>query len=44
MSQDLRSMIHKWELMKLKCFYKAKDTVNWTKRQLGKDLYKAYIL
>ena len=31
MTQALRSTIDKWELMKLKSFYKAKDTVNRTK-------------
>jgi hypothetical protein len=31
MTQVLRSTIDKWELMKLKNFGKAKDTVNKTK-------------
>jgi hypothetical protein len=30
MAQPLRSKIDKWELMKLKNFCKAKDTVNST--------------
>ena len=29
----LRSRIDKWDLIKLQCFCKAKDTVNWTKQQ-----------
>jgi hypothetical protein len=29
----LRSRIDKWDLIKLQSFYKAKDTVNKTKRQ-----------
>jgi hypothetical protein len=33
MSQALRPTISKWDLMKLKSFYKAKDTVNRTKQQ-----------
>ena len=33
MAQVLRSMIDKWDLMKLKNFCKAKDTVNMTKHQ-----------
>jgi hypothetical protein len=33
MAQALRSVIDKWDLMKLKNFSKAKDTVNWTKQQ-----------
>jgi hypothetical protein len=33
MSQALRSTINKWNLMKLKSFFKAKDTVNRTNRQ-----------
>jgi hypothetical protein len=27
----VRSIINKWDLIKLKIFYKAKDTVVWTK-------------
>ena len=27
----IKSKINKWDLIKLKCFYKAKDTVNRTK-------------
>ena len=30
MAQALRSTINKWDLMKLKSFYKAKDTINKT--------------
>jgi hypothetical protein len=30
----LRSRIDKWDLIKLQSFCKAKDTLNWTKRQL----------
>jgi hypothetical protein len=33
MAKALRSTIDKWDLMKLKSFCKAKDTVNKTKRQ-----------
>ena len=33
MTQALRSTIDKWNLMKLKSFCKAKDTVNRTKLQ-----------
>ena len=33
MAQVLRSTIDKWDLMKLKSFCKAKDTVNRTKWQ-----------
>jgi hypothetical protein len=29
----VRSKIYKWDLIKLQCFCKAKDTVNKTKRQ-----------
>ena len=32
-TQALRSIIIKWDLMKLKSFWKAKDTVNSTKLQ-----------
>ena len=32
-AQALRSTIDKWDLMKLKSFYKTKDSVNRTKRQ-----------
>ena len=32
-AQALRSMIDKWDLMKLKSFCKTKDTVNRTKQQ-----------
>jgi hypothetical protein len=28
-----KSTIHKWQLMKVKYFYKSKDTINKTKRQ-----------
>ena len=31
MTYALRSRINKWDLIKLQCFYKAKDTVNRTK-------------
>jgi hypothetical protein len=30
----VRSRIDKWDLIKLQSFCKAKDTVDWTKRQL----------
>jgi hypothetical protein len=30
---DVRTRIDKWDLIKLQSFYKAKDTVNKTKRQ-----------
>jgi hypothetical protein len=33
MAQALRSTIYKWDLMKLKCFCKAKDPFQWTKWQ-----------
>jgi hypothetical protein len=33
MTQTLRSTIDKWDLIKLKSFCKAKDTVNRTKQQ-----------
>jgi hypothetical protein len=33
MAYALRSTIDKWDLIKLQSFYKAKDTVNRTKRQ-----------
>jgi hypothetical protein len=33
MAQGLKSTIDKWDLMKLKSFYKAKDTVKKTKWQ-----------
>ena len=33
MAQALKTTIDKWDLMKLKSFYKAKDTVNRTKWQ-----------
>ena len=32
-AQTLRATINKWDLLKLRSFYKAKDTVNKTKRQ-----------
>jgi hypothetical protein len=32
MACAVRSRIDKWDLMKLQCFYKAKDTVNKAKR------------
>jgi hypothetical protein len=32
-AQVLRSTIDNWDLMKLKSFCKAKNTVNWTKQQ-----------
>ena len=32
-AQTLRETINRWDLLKLKCFYKAKDIVNKTKRQ-----------
>ena len=33
MACAVRSRINKWEIIKLQIFYKAKDTVNKTKRQ-----------
>jgi hypothetical protein len=33
MAQDLRSIIDKWDLMKLKSFTEAKNTVNKKKQQ-----------
>ena len=42
MAQPLRSKIDKWELMKLKNFCKAKDTVNSTEQQ-PKDWEKIFI-
>ena len=33
-AQTLRETINKWDLLKLKSFYKAKDMVNKTKQQL----------
>jgi hypothetical protein len=33
MAYVLRSTINEWDLIKLQSFYKAKDTVNRTKRQ-----------
>jgi len=35
MAQALRSTMNKWNLMKLKNFYKSKDTINRTKLQLA---------
>jgi hypothetical protein len=35
MAHALRKTITKWNLIKLKSFYKAKDTANRTKRQLA---------
>jgi hypothetical protein len=32
MACDIRSRINKWDLIKLQSFYKAKDTLNKTKR------------
>jgi hypothetical protein len=32
MACAVRSRIDKWDLIKLQCFFKAKDTVNKTKR------------
>lgn len=32
-AQALRSTINKWDLMKLKSFRIAKDTIIWTKQQ-----------
>ena len=34
-AQTLRETINKWDLLKLKSFCKAKDTVNKTKRQFS---------
>jgi hypothetical protein len=33
MAQDLRLRIDKWDLIKLKSFYKAKDILNRTNQQ-----------
>ena len=30
---EIKTKINKWDLMKLKCFCKAKETTNKTKRQ-----------
>jgi hypothetical protein len=42
---SLRLIVDKWDLMKVKSFCKAKDTVNRKKatNRLGKDLYQSYI-
>jgi hypothetical protein len=45
MAQALRSTIDKWDLMKLKSFCKAKDTVkrtNWQPTDWGKSLPTLY--
>ena len=41
----LRATISKWDLLKLRRFCKAKDTVNKTKRQprMGKDFHQHHI-
>ena len=41
----LRSTVDKWDLMKLKCLCKTKDTVNRTELhyRLGKDLHRPFI-
>ena len=41
----LRSRIHKWDLIKLQSFYKAKDTVTGqtATNRLGENLYQPYI-
>jgi hypothetical protein len=39
-----RTRIHKWDLIKLQSFCKAKDTVDKTKKvtnRLGKDFYQS---
>ena len=36
-AQSLRLIIDKWDFIKLKSFYKAKDMVNKTKEQIGKE-------
>lgn len=46
MAYDLRSVIKKWDFIKLKSFCKAKDTVERKKMaafRLRKDLYQPYI-
>jgi len=46
MTYALQSRINKWDLIKLQCFCKAKDTVNKAKKaanRLGKELYQSYI-
>ena len=44
-AQALRTRINKWDLWKLRSFFKAKDTFNKTKGSLlmGKDLHQLYI-
>jgi hypothetical protein len=42
MAQALKTTIDKWDLMKLKSFCKAKNTVNrtiWQPTRFGKDLH-----
>jgi hypothetical protein len=44
MACTVKVRIDKWDLIKLQSFYKAKDTVNKTKKatkRLGKDLYQS---
>jgi hypothetical protein len=46
MSQALRSTIDKWDLINLKSFCKAKDTVNrtkWQSKDWENDLYQPYV-
>jgi hypothetical protein len=46
MAQTLRTTKNKWNLIKLKSFCKAKDTVIKAKTAtylLGKDLYQSYM-
>ena len=39
MAHALRSAIKKWDLIKLKCFCNAKDTVNRTKPTFGEKIF-----
>ena len=32
---EIKTNINKWDLIKLKCFYSAKETINKVKRQLS---------
>ena len=45
MACAVRSRIHKWDLIKLQSFYKAKDTVTGqtATNRLGENLYQPYI-
>ena len=44
MTETLRTTIDKWDLLKLKSFYKAKDTLIRTKwHRLREDLYQHHV-